>query len=594
MMRRCAIYARYSSDLQRDTSIQDQVRNCERHAEKNGWSVVPKATFSDAGISGTSMQTRAGLQALLAEVKSPKRRFTCVLIDDTSRISRNMADTMKLQDILKFHGVHLVSVMDGLDSAQESSRFGLIMSGMKNEDFVKSLGDKVRRGQEGQVLRGLVPGGRCFGYDNVPIEDPTRKGQYGRPYVVGVERKVNPEQAEVVRKIFTLYANGLSLLKVARYLNDAGVPTFRPTTTLRSGERTLWHQSSVRYVLTNELYHGVCVYNRRKNAKNPITGKEAAQWQSKERWNRVANPAWKIVPDKLWNAVHERLAIQQKFHKGGGGMGKSNLVFSGLIYCGDCGRRMTILRKYELYSKFGCPAAFKQGQCKNKSLIRDTRLTDQLLNMIEDTVLQHDSVEYIIEQFRSSVQKRFRELKAASAKAGSSKKELLKEQKEVQKQIDKLTDAIAMSGGSKALLDRLNATEVKLTEITERLDTIQMPEMQLDTKEMERFINRIASQIRRVIHGDKTAPALRQMMLRHVERITLFREKHEGKEVFRADGLFKFGTEVSAQTRINTGVNTVHNDSLLNTVFTLPMRGTLIVGEDFKRCEKTGRITHIA
>lgn len=62
---------------------------------------------------------------------------------------------------------------------------------------------KARRPQEGRVLKGLHPGGPCYGYENVPIEDPTRQGKYGRPAVAGVRLEIQHEGAHAIRRIFT-------------------------------------------------------------------------------------------------------------------------------------------------------------------------------------------------------------------------------------------------------------------------------------------------------------------------------------------------------------------------------------------------------
>ncbi len=72
-----------------------------------------------------------------------------------------------------------------------------------DEQFLVGLADKVHRGQEGQVLKGLNPGGKCFGYRNVPIEDPSRQGKYGRPALAGVRLELHNEQAAVVLRVLS-------------------------------------------------------------------------------------------------------------------------------------------------------------------------------------------------------------------------------------------------------------------------------------------------------------------------------------------------------------------------------------------------------
>src|SRR6266853_4292252 len=121
---RCAIYARYSSDLQRDSSIEDQVRRNREFAEKQerGCEVMEGYVRFDEGISGAAVAGRLALQSLIEDAKKKPRAFDCILVDDTSRLARNLPDALKLIDTLSYHGVHVISVSQGIDSRQKSSR----------------------------------------------------------------------------------------------------------------------------------------------------------------------------------------------------------------------------------------------------------------------------------------------------------------------------------------------------------------------------------------------------------------------------------------------------------------------------------------
>ena len=118
----------------------------------------------------------------------------------------------------------IVSVSQGIDSAQGNARPLLTMHGLMDEEYLTGLAAKVHRGQEGRVLHGYTTGGRVYGYTNVPIEDPTRTGKYGRPAVSGVKLVIHPERAAIVRRIFEMYASGMGLRAIAVQLNGEGVP----------------------------------------------------------------------------------------------------------------------------------------------------------------------------------------------------------------------------------------------------------------------------------------------------------------------------------------------------------------------------------
>lgn len=152
------------------------------------------------------------------------RAFDCLLVDDTSRIARDLSDALRTFKILEFHGVAVVSVSQGIDSLQGNARPLLAMHGIMDEQHLTDLAKKVHRGQEGRALHGFTTGRRVYRYDNVPIEDPNRTGKYGRPAVLGVKLKVNPEQAAVVNRIFRMSADGNGLRTIAVELTAEGVP----------------------------------------------------------------------------------------------------------------------------------------------------------------------------------------------------------------------------------------------------------------------------------------------------------------------------------------------------------------------------------
>ncbi|PYX51159.1 MAG: hypothetical protein DMG76_32735, partial [Acidobacteria bacterium] len=112
---RCAIYSRFSSDRQSPTSIDDQVRKCRAYAERQDWSVLDDHLYSDEAICGDSTD-RAGLHKLLAAATGSARPFDCILIDDTSRLTRKLADALNLYERLSFAGIRVVAVSQGVDS----------------------------------------------------------------------------------------------------------------------------------------------------------------------------------------------------------------------------------------------------------------------------------------------------------------------------------------------------------------------------------------------------------------------------------------------------------------------------------------------
>lgn len=98
---RCAIYARFSSDLQRPTSIEDQIRDCRQLAAEKGWTIAEDFVRFDQAKTGATMAQRDALKSLLADAKRKPPAFDCLLVDDTSRLARYLPDVLSLNDSLR-------------------------------------------------------------------------------------------------------------------------------------------------------------------------------------------------------------------------------------------------------------------------------------------------------------------------------------------------------------------------------------------------------------------------------------------------------------------------------------------------------------
>jgi DNA invertase Pin-like site-specific DNA recombinase len=222
-------YGRFSSDLQRDTSTVDQLQQCRVVADGRNDQIPDHLAFSDQGISGTSAHNRPGLQKLLNVCKQRPAPFKTLYIPDTSRLARNLEELLHICKVLKFHGVTLHVVSTGLRSDSPGFEMCLAFVGWMDEEFVRGIKDKSRRGAIGSIERGFTPGGSCYGYRNVNIEDPNKRGIHGHNFVTGVYQEIIPEQAEIVRRIFQWYADGWSYARIATQLNVDGVLSPQPS-----------------------------------------------------------------------------------------------------------------------------------------------------------------------------------------------------------------------------------------------------------------------------------------------------------------------------------------------------------------------------
>ena len=188
------IYSRYSSDLQSDASIEDQIRICRERADKEGWTI--KDCYSDHAISGASMLLRPAVQQLVQDAGEGK--FEAVMAESLERLSRDLEDIAGLYKRLTFNGVKLFTLSEGW-----ISEIHIGLKGTMGQLYLKDLADKTRRGLRGRVEAGKSGGGISFGYDMY------RKFDANGEAVAG-DRKINEEEAAIVRRVFADYLAGKS------------------------------------------------------------------------------------------------------------------------------------------------------------------------------------------------------------------------------------------------------------------------------------------------------------------------------------------------------------------------------------------------
>lgn len=355
---RAVIYARYSSDNQRDASIEDQIRLCRERIAAEGWTLVQ--VYRDAAASGASA-LRAGYQALLEGAR--EAAFDVVVAEALDRLSRDQEDVAALHKRLTFAGIRLVTLAEG-----EISELHVGLEGTMNALFLKDLADKTRRGLRGRVEAGRSGGGNACGYRVVRTIGADRVVSTG-------ERTIDVAQAAVVTRVFRAYAAGESPRKIALQLNAEGIPG--PRGGAWSSSTINGNRERGTGILNNELYVGRLVWNRLHYAKDPETGRRRSRPNSGNQLVRIEVPELRIVPDVLWTAVKERQAKLEHRDTGTGAAGdprpfwsqqRPRYLFSGLMRCGVCGGGFSKVSA----AHFGCSTARNKGPtaCTNRLGIR--------------------------------------------------------------------------------------------------------------------------------------------------------------------------------------------------------------------------------
>jgi len=524
--------------MQRPTSNDDQIRQCRAAAEPKGWTVLDDFIRTDSEITGQSMVGRDGLNDLIHLAKTKPRPFDRILIDDTSRLGRYLPDVLKVTDVLDNYGVSVYFAAQGLDSRQPGFRQIFTLHGMMDEQYVFGLRDKVHRGQEGRVLKGYVPGGKCYGYRNVPVEDPTRRGDYGRPAVIGVYQEVISEEAAVIRRIFEMYAAGASYADVAKALNAVGILSPQPP---RKGKIRAWCPSAIREMLLNEKYRGVVVWNRTKTVRNRETGKTEQRPRPESEWVRVEVSELRIVSDQLWEAAREQNRRVREKHgpKRLGGMNRTaasrQYLFSGLLECGLCNANMVIVGGQAPNAQYGCPNHRYRGVCENSVRIPQRKLEQQLLAALSTNLLDPRLEEERVQSFRDQLKATLAAATRHMREAASQDAQLKEALAGLEKEQENLVDRIAKHGFSPALSARLAAVESRIAQIQKlRNAGVETKVPEFTTEEIREFVQRKSQGFANVLAGD--AAIAREQLRKRITKLILTPKQTQDGAVFEVTG----------------------------------------------------------
>jgi site-specific DNA recombinase len=249
-----AIYTRYSSDRQDARSIDDQLRRCRAYAASRGFRVG--AEFSDAAKTGANVE-REGMQRLLGAARTGRgSAFGVVLVHDHSRLTRDLGDTWQIvfRDLAAV-SVKVIDVTTGLASDGAGARLTFGALALVNDTFLQLVRTETHRGLEGRALGGFSTGGRCYGYATVLEENPPDPERPRKRFVI------DPTEAAVVRRVFQLFVEGVSLKNLASLLNQDGITA--PNDGGRGNKLGRgWGHTTIRAMLSNERYLGRVTWNQ--------------------------------------------------------------------------------------------------------------------------------------------------------------------------------------------------------------------------------------------------------------------------------------------------------------------------------------------
>ncbi len=445
-MTRAAIYARYSSNNQRDASIEDQARQCRARIEQEGW--VLTEVYSDAAISGATL-LRPGYQALLEGAR--RGEMDVIVAEALDRLSRDQENIAGLYKQLTFAGITLITLAEG-----EITELHIGLKGTMNALFLKDLAQKTRRGLEGRVRQGKSGGGNAYGYDVVKKVDAA-----GEP--IRGERRINQAQASIVHRIFVEFAQGRSPKTIAHTLNHEGIsgPSGKGW-----GPSTIhgnWRRGTG--ILNNELYIGHLVWNRQRFIKDPNTGKRQARLNLEEEWIIEDVPHLNIIDQDLWDRVKRRQsASRRRIMAGANGVRserarRPRYLLSGLLRCGVCGGGFSKISQQH----YGCSTARNKGTCDNRISIRRDVIEASVLEGLKDHLMHPDCVKEFVTEFH-------KEMNLLAANQDGERGRLTHDLAKTKRDTQKLIDAIKEGVPGSVLKDEMHALEDRRQELTRALE----------------------------------------------------------------------------------------------------------------------------
>ena len=401
------IYARYSSDNQREESIEGQIRECTAYAEKNGITVIKH--YIDRAFSAKT-DNRPEFQQMIKD--SGKKLFDVVLVWKFDRFARNRFDSANYKMILKKNGVHLISVMEPIAEGSQGILVETLLEGMA-EYYSAELSEKVIRGQTENALKGKCTGGT---------------GTIG--YKIDEDKfyHLDPLTSPLVLEAFQRYDNGEKMVEIVNFLNDKGVRN------MQGGKMT---HSSVNTMLKNRRYIGELSF----------------------RDIVVPDAIPVIVPEDLFDRVQKRLDKNKR----GPACGKADeeYLLTTKLFCGKCGALMfgesgtsATGRTYYYYK---CANVKRRKDC-NKKTVQKEWLEDlvvrETMKLIQDDVVIDKIVQLVMD---------------VQNQENTTIPLLEKQLREVNKKLDNLMKAIEDGLYTRTTKERLEALEIQKDELTAKI-----------------------------------------------------------------------------------------------------------------------------
>ncbi|WP_415322907.1 recombinase family protein [Clostridium perfringens] len=383
--KKVAIYARVSTVEQAEEgySIDEQERLLREYCEKHDLDVYK--AYSDRGISGKDIKHRPELKEMLKD--SEENKFDMVLVWKINRLSRKLADVLKMVELFDKNNVTFKSYSEPFETNTPAGKMQFQMMALIGEFERGTIAQNVKMGMLARAREGKWCGNRVLGYDIVPVERSLNKKRKETKLVI------NEKEADIVRLIFNEYSNGNGYKAITNKLNKLGYKT-------KKGNN--FSVGSIKDILTNPVYIGKIRYNVRQD------------WSEKRRKNINPNPIIvdglhdAIISEELWDKVQKILESKK---------GKPARIYdgeyplTGILRCPVCGAGMVIMRTTnklkdgtkKRITYYACGNWKNKGTAVcNSNAIRVDKANGYVFGKIEELLSNEKMIKSIIENINNT------------------------------------------------------------------------------------------------------------------------------------------------------------------------------------------------
>ena len=482
---RVAAYGRYSCDQQSELSAEDQL-NRIRHSVKNGLipgrnpadlSICEEWFIKDEAQSGKTVG-RVGYERIMQGIRA--KSFDLLIVDDLSRLTRDLGNLLNLYEMLKWYEVELYSICDRVSSCDSNAKMYFTVRGMVNDFSNEVHAERVLRGMEMRVLQGYSTGHCPYGYRSEATKFQNAKG---KPYPSHYKILIDEDEAQVVRRIFAMYMTGeIGAVRIAKTLNEEKLAP--PCASRRNSSlRTDWSPGSISNILDNEKYIGVWRWKKTRIGIHPETKKRISRARPMNEWISPADghqlEHLRIVEQDAWDKVQKIRKIKDAEVKVIGperrwGRRAGRLPehpFSGILECADCSSNfMLISGKSGGY--YGCVSAHRKGTCSNRQLINIERIEAGMYSLLGDNLCRPDVIGFAARKYKEAMRAK---LKGAPDRMLAISRDVKKAEQEK----ENLIQFIAQGKGSESISDAIRDRESRIATLNTELGVLRKDQPKL-------------------------------------------------------------------------------------------------------------------